>query len=143
MKKIGSILILAIIIFAIPAVASAAAVITKCTLDHDFTGSEYAGEMTCPGKNVDCEFNSDTNDCAMCCIMNTIKNVTDWIFTGVVAISAIMVILGAYQITTAGGNAESVTKGKDSIKYAMIGFLIALLASIIPTMIQNLLSLGS
>ena len=53
-----------------------------------------------------------------------------------------MVVLGAYQIVTAGGNAEQVNKGRDYIKYAVIGFLIALLVSIIPAMIQNMLSLG-
>ena len=141
MKKSILIIPIALIMFslAIPVMTLAAqdSPATRCLITEDF---DY-DNITCPAANNYCDFDSDTDDCAMCCTVNTILKTTNWIFLGVMAISAIMAILGGYFILTAGGNAEQVTKGRDYIRNSIIGLTVALLANAIPAIVRNVLGL--
>jgi len=96
--------------------------------------------MDCPASG-DCPFNSDTYDCGMCCLMNAIYTVTDWIFVILIAIVAIMVIAGAFTLVTAAGTPEKVTTGRNYIIYAMIGMVVALLAKAIPAIVRAVMGL--
>jgi len=51
----------------------------------------------------------------------------------------VMVILGAFTLTTAAGSPEKINKGKDYILYAAIGLIVALLAKAVPALIKSLL----
>ncbi len=116
---------------------------TQCLLteskldDYDIRCPEVTDATT----DVVCEFDNTSYDCAMCCTVNTILKTTNWIFLGVMTISAIMAILGGYFILTAGGSAEQVTKGRDFIKNSIIGLLVALLANAIPAVVRNVLGI--
>jgi hypothetical protein len=56
------------------------------------------------------------------------------------AIAVIMILWGAFQIFTAGGDVEKVKAGRSTILYAVIGLVIILAGSGIDLIIQNLLS---
>jgi hypothetical protein len=112
--------------------------LSGCTLQHDFSGWT---KVNCPAPGF-CDFSDTTNNCPVCCVMDTVYNVTDWIFLAVVAISGIMVVFGAYKIVTAGGNAENVNVGRSFIMYAMIGLAVALLAKSIPAIVQAVLNIS-
>ena len=58
-------------------------------------------------------------------IFRTVANVLLFIIGGV---SVIMLIYGGIRYTTSGGNANSVTTAKNTIMYAVIGLIIAILA---------------
>ena len=131
MKKILSALVLIsfLAVLAVPAMVSAQAPaepaeITKCDLKHDFSAWTT---IDCPAAG-ECLFDSPTYDCPMCCLMDTIYNVTDWIFAGIVALVVIFVLIGAFNLLTAAGSPEKVKSGRDFIIYASIGMLVALLA---------------
>lgn len=51
----------------------------------------------------------------------------------------IMVLVGAFQILTAGGNPEKVTKGRKTILYAVVGYAIVLLAQGLVFIIKEIL----
>ena len=55
------------------------------------------------------------------------------------ALVGVMVILGAFTLTTAAGSPEKINKGKDYILYAAIGLIVALLAKAVPALIKSLL----
>jgi len=112
---------------------------TKCVISEDLSG--YTN-INCPAAGNDCDFDDPDDDCAMCCTVNTILKATNWVFIGVMAISAIMAIMGGYFILTAGGNADQVTKGRDFIRNSIIGLTVALLANAIPAVVRNVLGLG-
>ena len=128
-----------------PVVALAAAPpaeVTKCKMRHDLTGSSWTDAgFTCPAKGSDCEFTSPTNTCGSCCVLDTIYTVTDWIFIIVIAISAIMIIMGAFNIITAGGTPEKVSTGRSYIIYAIVGLIVALLAKAIPAIARSILGM--
>ncbi len=143
MKKSILIIPIAVVMFslAMPVMTLAAQdePATKCIISEDLSG--YTN-IACPVAGNDCDFDNTSYDCAMCCTVNTILKATNWIFLGVMTISAIMAILGGYFILTAGGNAEQVTKGRDYIRNSIIGLAVALLANAIPAIVRNVLGLG-
>jgi hypothetical protein len=57
-----------------------------------------------------------------------LMNVVNILIGAVGIISVIMVIIGAIQLTVSSGNSDSVRKAKDTILFAVIGVVIALLA---------------
>jgi len=79
-----------------------------------------------------------TSDCGMCCLLNTLYNVTDWMFVVLVGIAVIFVIVGGFTFVTAGGSTEKTQSGRNYLLYAAIGILIGLLAKAIPAIVGML-----
>ena len=143
MKKILSALVLIgfLTVLLAPVVVSAQVEpgeVTKCTLTHDFSAWT---KISCPSSG-DCPFSSTDYDCPMCCLLDTIYTVTDWIFAGVVALVVIFVLIGAFNLLTAAGSPEKVKSGRDFIIYASIGMIVAILAKAIPAIVKAILRLG-
>ena len=143
MKKIlsGLLLISFLAVLVMPMVVSAQTEMTeinKCTLKHDFSSWT---KMACPSSG-ECLFTNTTYDCAMCCMMDTVYTVTDWIFAGITALVVIFVLIGAFNLLTAAGTPEKVKTGRDYIIYASIGMLVALLAKAIPAIVKAIMNLG-
>ena len=80
-------------------------------------------------------------DHAICCIMNTVYNVTDWIFIILVGVAALMVLFGAFQLLTAAGTPEKVTSGRNYILYAAVGLAVALMAKAVPGVVKLIVGL--
>jgi hypothetical protein len=144
MKKFlpALILISFLAVLLMPMVASAQVEMEEiegCTLRHNFSGWE---KIECPGENTFCEFTDEDLDCPMCCLLDTIYTVTDWIFAGVVALVVIFVLIGAFNLLTAAGSPEKVTSGRNYIIYAAVGMFVALLAKAIPAIVKAILRLG-
>jgi hypothetical protein len=76
------------------------------------------------------------SDSGFVCILNRILNTLLIISTPIVAI---LVVIGGIQIMTAAGNTEKITKGKQTITYAVIGFAIILLATSVVPVLKSLL----
>jgi hypothetical protein len=75
------------------------------------------------------------NGCKLPCLAGKI---TSLLFTISIPIVSIMVLVGGFQIMTAGGNPEKASSGKKTILYAAIGFLVVLMADQVPKILQNL-----
>lgn len=141
MKKILSALVL-VSVLAVPMIASAidepAEMTGECSLSNDFSGWT---KIECPSGGT-CAFKSTTYDCPMCCLLDTVYNVTNWIFLGVLAIVVIMVLIGAFLILTAAGSPEKINSGRQYIIYAIVGAVIAALAKSIPAIVIAILHLA-
>jgi hypothetical protein len=98
-----------------------------CTLKRDLTDINAACTN---GATVDIE------KYGMCCLVNTIYSVTDWIFYILMAFVGIMIVIGAFTIITAGGSPDKVTAGRNYILYAVIGMVVAFFARAIPTIVK-------
>jgi len=131
MQKISSALVLLsfLAVLVVPTVVSAAVGSPdSCTLNRDLT--VITGDNACVIGPV------SVTDHGMCCLMNTLYNITDWIFVILVALVAIFVIMGAFTILTGAGAPEKVTTGRNYILYAAIGLLVAFLAKAIPGIVK-------
>ena len=145
MKKVLTSLILVslLAILAVPLVASAQVPpeILKCKMRHDLTtDASWADRgFVCAAKGSDCTFSDTAKTCGVCCLMDTVYTVTDWIFVGVVTIVIIFILWGAFNLLTAAGSPEKIKLGREQIIYASIGMLVALLAKAIPYIVRSVL----
>ena len=136
MKKLLPALV--IISFLVVLIAPAAALaatpdLGKCSIKKDVgLGTD------CPqtGFPVDCLYDGTTYKCGICCLLNTIYNITDWVFVVLIAAVSIMVILGAFSFLTSAGSPEGTKKGRDYILYAAIGLAVAFLARAVPALVK-------
>ena len=128
MKKIipGLILISLLALLVVPVTLKAQAMIETCTIRNSKTPTVSG----CSGLGVGST--PSYADYAICCLMDKIYQVTDWIFVILMALVIIFVLYGGFLILTAGGSEEKVTKGKTYITYALAGFVIAILARALP-----------
>jgi len=60
-------------------------------------------------------------------IIDLLRKIVDWLQKIANPIAAIMIIYGAYQILFAGGEAEKVKTGRNTIIYAAVGYGIILI----------------
>ena len=68
------------------------------------------------------------------------NNVIFFISTTIaIPLTAIMVLVGAFQITTSAGDPEKFSQGRKTILYAAIGFVIAIIATGVTSIIKSLL----
>lgn len=129
MKKILTGLILATILFA-PVIASAT-ILDSCTINYDLSEHMGAkGMCTLAGQPTgkSCAINSDTCEDGVCCVLNLITKVQKWFFAGVMILSVIFLVIGAFYFVTAAGSPDRVSTAKTYIIYAVIGFAVAILA---------------
>ena len=132
MRKIISVLVL-LSLLVLPMLASAQiATPDTCTLTRDLTDIDPA-----------CTDDTDVpiEDYGMCCLVNTIYSITDWIFYILMAFVGIMIVMGAFMIITAAGAPEKVTGGRNYILYAVIGMVVAFFARAIPSMVKALVGM--
>jgi hypothetical protein len=135
MKKLLAILTLILSFSLVPlALLAQDAPVSGCTVS-----AEAAAKIDICSVGA-CTFEGDT-DCAVCCLFTAVYTVKNWVFFAVMAVSTIMVILGAFSIVTAGGDPSKLSSGRNYILYAMIGFAVALFSTAIPTLVQGLLGL--
>ena len=128
MKKIllALVLISFLAVFAAPILTSALEEIPKgCKLKRPITidTTTYSGYVT-------------YEECPMCCLLNTIYNITDWAFVILMAIAVIFVIIGGFMFMTAAGVPEKTTAARNYILYAVVGIIVGLLAKAIPPIVK-------
>jgi hypothetical protein len=75
--------------------------------------------------------------------LGLINTLLDWAFTFLLVLSVAFVLYAAYLYVTASGDSEKIGKANKIIVYAAIGVAIAVLSSILPDLVQNLLGSGS
>lgn len=67
------------------------------------------------------------------------QKIVSGLFYLVTPIVVIMVLIGAFQILTAGGSPDRVTKGRNTIFYAVVGYAIVLIAQGLVFIIKEVL----
>jgi hypothetical protein len=126
MKKIipSLILISLLALVAVPMVVNGQAMVTSCTIRT----TEVTQLTECAGVPSSAPY----DEWAICCIMDRIYMITNWIFILLMALAVIFVLYGGFLIIAAGGSEERVLKGRSFIMWAVVGFAIAILAKALP-----------
>jgi len=97
--------------------------------------SRDTGIEDCPESGA-CDFDDTARPCGVCCLMNALYTITDWVFIITIAIVMLFVILGAFTFVTSAGDPEKTKKGSLYITYAAIGLGIGLLARAVPGIVR-------
>jgi hypothetical protein len=100
-----------------PAVASAVPkdVIQGAVNDIDERGKTCGAGTTADPKRI-------------CTLNDTLKTIVNTLLFIIGAISVIMIVIGGIKYTTSNGDSSAVTSAKNTILYAVIGLVIALMA---------------
>jgi len=148
MNKIIPVLVLALVL--LPMIAFAQ-IKDYCTLGSSIS---YGGIIYSSGIQVwnpdaggapatDCSTNATVNcktvEWGTVCLLNTISRIFTWIWAILIAIVGIMIVVGAFNIITAGGAPDKVTAGRNYILYALIGMVVAFFAKAIPAIVAALI----
>ncbi|MFH1582651.1 MAG: hypothetical protein ABIA08_02765 [bacterium] len=72
---------------------------------------------------------------SICCVLNTMYNIADWMFVLLVGIAGVFIIIGAMNLVMAAGDAAKVKTGRDYIMFAAIGLFVAFIARAIPGLV--------
>ena len=142
MKKFFTVLIsLAVVLaFTAPVVTAQvdpdAAGATACEIDD--TGRISAGtNLSCSNP---CDF-TDNADCGVCCMLNIIYRITDWIFFILIALAVLFVIIAGFMFVTSGGSPEKTLAARNYLIYAAIGVAVALIARAVPAIVKAITGL--
>jgi predicted small integral membrane protein len=72
-----------------------------------------------------------------------VGSITKYLILIAIPLTAIMVLVGGFQMITASGDPEKFSKGRKTLMYAAIGFAIVILASGVAAIIQSFLGVKS
>jgi hypothetical protein len=142
MKKILAIAtLLALSLGLVGAVLAQDYIPNSCQLKRDFkaqdlkcaTGGTPTTPETCP-----LDGSTGNEDCGMCCFMQKVDNITNWIFYVMTAIAVLLFIYGGLSHMIAMGDPDKASKARQVIIYAIIGLIIALVAKIVPAIVTTL-----
>jgi hypothetical protein len=102
------------------------------------TDDQASKKAACQGsqiaiEGVDCEGTTTNVDS----VFGWVGTVTTWILWAVGAVCVIFIIFGGIRYATSGGDSEKVKKAKDTLLYAIIGLAVALLASLIVSLLMG------
>ena len=75
-------------------------------------------------------------------IPELLNNIAGYLIYISIPVVTIMIIYGAFQMLTAADSPEKFKSGKQTIVYALIGFIIVLLAKGITALIEEILTRG-
>ncbi len=71
--------------------------------------------------------------------MSVANSVAGFLFYDIAApLTSIMVLVGGFQMMTAAGDPEKFSKGKKTLTYAAVGFVIVLIAGGITSLIKSI-----
>lgn len=82
-----------------------------------------------------CQFATNSK-CGVCCLLQTLYSVTNWIFVILVGVASLFVILGAMNLLMSAGSPEKVSSGRQYIMFAAIGLAVGLLAKAVPAIVK-------
>lgn len=134
MKKILSGIILYAVLLGVMAPASVLAIETlsdTCTLRHDFSDTTNGIHPNC-GKGDTVTF----KDHSICCVVDIVYTITDWVFYFVLIIAVLMMVIGGFFYITAAGDPEKVGRGKMILTLSVVGLVIAIIAKLIPPLVR-------
>ncbi len=87
------------------------------------------------GCTADCNFDANAK-CGICCILQTLYKVTDWIFVILISLAGLFVVIGAMTLLMSAGDPSKVSSGRSYVMYAVIGLIVGLLARAIPAIVR-------
>jgi hypothetical protein len=81
-----------------------------------------------------------TNPLGVSTFSAVVDKVMTFLFQVAVPLTAVMALIGGFQMITSAGNPEKVSSGRKTLMWAAIGFAVVILAGGVVAIITNLLS---
>ncbi len=134
MKKFITILILASIL-AVPVVTLAQdglpEGLSPCEMKHEVKGcDEDMTDPDDPDEETDCSKKAGTESCnvEVCCLMDKVYTIADWIFVILLVVAGMFVIWGAFDFVLSKGDPEKITSARNKLIWALVGVIVAFIS---------------
>lgn len=75
-------------------------------------------------------------------VLGVFRNLTNWLFTGLIIFSVVMLIVAAYKYLFSGGSEEGTSSARQTIIYATIALAVGMIAKGVPALVGSLLKSG-
>jgi hypothetical protein len=72
-------------------------------------------------------------------MIQLIRRIVNWVFTALLAVVFVMILVAAFMFVTGGGNPDNVTKARQILIMALVGFAVAMLAQGIVALVSAIL----
>lgn len=83
---------------------------------------------------------ASSKDWGTCCIVDTIYNVTDWVYYVLLIGVSLAIITAGFFFLTAGGDPNKIKSAQSSLIYGMIALALAIMSKVIPAIIKAVVS---
>ena len=94
-------------------------------------------ENKCTLKGVEETIEIESQEWGTICLLNSIYNVTNWIFFFFLAIAILIGVIAGYYFMTSAGDEAKLGKARSMLTYMAIGLIVAALAKVIPTLVRT------
>ena len=143
MKKLFAFLVLTTLLalFVAPVVMAREEIPNFCTISRKVGVSDCDGTLTGAVTSYKC-YPDNNSSCGLCCLLNTVYTVTNWIFFLMMALAVVLIVIGGAMYMLSGGDTTKAGKGKSLITYALIGLVIALVAKFVPPIVKFILGVS-
>jgi hypothetical protein len=123
-----------------------------CRLNHKLTDVDSAcdkGVVVGPNNPQQCDLNGDgeadtidgeTIKWGTCCFLDSIYNVSDWMFYIVLSIAVIFGVISGFMFMTSGGDPAKTQKARNLLIYMAIGLVVVALSKVIPAIIKAIIT---
>lgn len=74
-------------------------------------------------------------------VWSWVYTILNWVLIAVGILCVVFIIIGAVKFMTSGGDPEKVKSGRNTLMYAIIGLVVAILANVIVQIVFNLTDL--
>ena len=145
MKKLfAAILTLVMIsLIAAPMIASAQATAKECCkIKRSYTDLGCNANTIVGPAGGSCDIDNGitcpTNNWGTICLMETVYNITDWIFYIVLSIAVIFGVISGFMFMTSGGDPTKTEKARNLLMYMAIGLVVAALAKVVPSIVRTM-----
>jgi hypothetical protein len=80
-----------------------------------------------------------TNPLGVSSFQGVVAQIANFLLIIAIPLTAIMALIGGFQMITAGGNPEKFSSGRKTLMYAAIGFGVVVIAGGVASIVKNLL----
>jgi len=113
----------------------------ECEIDRTLGVEECDEKMPAGADFYPCNVDDDPV-CGLCCLLDAVYTLTNWIFFLMMALAVILAVFGGFTYMTAGGDPSKAGKGKTIIMFAIVGLAIALVARFIPPVVKFIMGVS-
>ena len=111
--------------------APSACIISEINSQRIYSGTDLSCFSPC--------YFEENPDCGVCCMLNIIYRITDWLFFILIAMSVLFVLIAGFLFLTSGGNPDRTLAARNYIIYAIVGIAVALMARAVPGIVKAIM----
>ncbi len=110
-----------------------------CTMKHEIKGCTRNTRIE-GGATTDCTEDAAGCGSEICCLLDKVYTIADWIFVILLVVAGLFVIWSAFDFVLSKGEPEKITSGRNKLTWALVGVIIAFISQGLVRVIVQIIS---